>query len=288
MDNNLSNKIEKSVELLRKMEKTALKYDSKGFYMAFSGGKDSQALYHIAKLAGVKFEAHYNLTTIDPPEVVRFIKNQYPDVIIDRPEITFAKLCIKKKALPLRQMRFCCKYLKEIYGAGRIVITGIRKEESQQRNNREEIEEITKKRNGFKGDYEQFDQFTRTKEIENVECIKGKDKIIVNPIIYWRTKDVWDFLNDIMKVEHCSIYDKGFHRLGCIFCPMKSKQEKAKEQREYQKYKELIIRTINKLRKGGYLSDYQKLTDEQIFFWWISNQGLDTWYNLEIHPQLHF
>lgn len=44
-----------SINLLRKAEKIALSYDNtNGFWLAFSGGKDSQALYHIAKIAGVK------------------------------------------------------------------------------------------------------------------------------------------------------------------------------------------------------------------------------------------
>ena len=43
-----------------------------GYYLAFSGGKDSQCIYHLAVEAGVKFDAHYNKTTVDPPELVRF------------------------------------------------------------------------------------------------------------------------------------------------------------------------------------------------------------------------
>lgn len=73
--NNLQNKIDYSIDLLRKCEDMALRMDAEnGFYLAFSGGKDSQVLYHIAKLAGVKFKAHMNLTSIDPPEVIRFVK----------------------------------------------------------------------------------------------------------------------------------------------------------------------------------------------------------------------
>lgn len=78
---NLQSKIDYSITLLRKSERMALELDPEnGFYLAFSGGKDSQALYHIAKLAGVKFKAHMNLTSIDPPEVIRFVKRNYPDV----------------------------------------------------------------------------------------------------------------------------------------------------------------------------------------------------------------
>ena len=51
-----------------------------GYYLAFSGGKDSQCIYHLDKMAGVKFDAHYSVTTVDPPELMRFIREQYPDV----------------------------------------------------------------------------------------------------------------------------------------------------------------------------------------------------------------
>ena len=88
-------RLQHSIDLLRKSEKLAFRYSAEGFYLAFSGGKDSQALYHVAKLAGVRFEAHYALTTLDPPEVVRFIRSHYPDVINDRPKLTFAQLCIR-------------------------------------------------------------------------------------------------------------------------------------------------------------------------------------------------
>lgn len=45
-------KIDKAVELLRRAEKLALRYNDEGFYLAFSGGKDSQCIYHLAKIAG--------------------------------------------------------------------------------------------------------------------------------------------------------------------------------------------------------------------------------------------
>ena len=60
-------RLQHSIDLLRKSEELAFRYSAEGFYLAFSGGKDSQALYHVAKLAGVRFEAHYALTTLDPP-----------------------------------------------------------------------------------------------------------------------------------------------------------------------------------------------------------------------------
>ena len=69
-------------DLLKKSEKLALMYDSEdGFFLAFSAGKDSQALYHVAQMAGVKFKAHINWTSVDPPQVIRFKRKHYPDVV---------------------------------------------------------------------------------------------------------------------------------------------------------------------------------------------------------------
>lgn len=61
---NFDKKLQHSIELLQKSEKLALRYSDNGFYLAFSGGKDSQSLYHVAVLAGVKFDAHYSLTRV--------------------------------------------------------------------------------------------------------------------------------------------------------------------------------------------------------------------------------
>ena len=201
---NFDAKLQHSIELLQKSEALALRYYDKGFYLAFSGGKDSQALYHVTELAGVKFEAHYSLTTLDPPELVRFIRANYPSVFVDRPEMTFAQLCLKKKALPTMLMRFCCAVLKETKGVGTVTLTGVRRAESAQRSHRNEAEIVTRRKDDkFTGTLEQFDQFTRTKEVEGVQCVRGNDKIVINPIIDWSEADVWYFLNNVAKVNHC-------------------------------------------------------------------------------------
>jgi len=33
----------------------------------------------------VKYDAHYHSTSVDPPELIRFIKDNHPDVIFDYP-----------------------------------------------------------------------------------------------------------------------------------------------------------------------------------------------------------
>ncbi|WP_407382812.1 hypothetical protein [Ruminococcus sp.] len=68
------------------------------YYLCYSGGKDSDVILSLAKLAGVKFEAVHNLTTVDAPETVNYIKAN-PDVKIDKPELSMFQL-IPKKRMP--------------------------------------------------------------------------------------------------------------------------------------------------------------------------------------------
>lgn len=275
---NFDEKLKNSIKLLQKSEAMALRYNNKGFYLAFSGGKDSQCLYHVAQMAGVQYEAHYSLTTLDPPELVHFIKNNYPDVIVDRPEMTFAQVCLKTKALPTQKMRFCCAVLKETKGAGTVTLTGVRRQESNKRSQRNEAEKIGSKKARFSGTFNQLDQFTRSKEVEGVQCVNGNDKIVINPIIDWTELDVWYFLNEVAKVEHCVLYDRGWKRIGCLFCPMASQKEIVREVREYPKYQDLMLRTIHRLRERGYMNMYKELTDLEIFKWWISKKNIKKWY----------
>ena len=111
-----------------------------GYYLAFSGGKDSVVIKALADMAKVKYDAHYNLTSVDPPELVQFIKT-FNDVQIDKPrdkngkQITMWNLIPPKKMPPTRIARYCCQYLKEAGGTGRLTITGVRWAESANRRN---------------------------------------------------------------------------------------------------------------------------------------------------------
>ena len=75
----LQKKILYSIDLIRKSEKMALRLDPMdGFYNTFSVGKDSQCLYHLVKLSGVKAKTHMNLTSVDPPEVYPVCQDAIP------------------------------------------------------------------------------------------------------------------------------------------------------------------------------------------------------------------
>ena len=244
--------------------------------MAFSGGKDSQALYHIAEMAGVKFKAHMNLTSVDPPEVIRFVKQHYPDVELIKPKMSIYDMALKKHILPTRKFRWCCAEFKEMSGAGKVTLIGIRKAESARRNKREEISIHIK----GKRTEETFDQWSEHEE-KMVTCVGGKDKILVSPIIHWTEQDVWEFLNDVVKVPHCKLYDEGYTRIGCICCPMSQKRQKLREIKQYPHVKRRWIQILQKLIDEGYVN--HNFQDPEFGFnWWISGKGFKEFYADEV------
>ena len=273
----LAQKIEYSVNLLRKSESMALRLDpASGFYLTFSGGKDSQALYHIAKLSGVKFKAHINFTSVDPPEVVRFVREQYSDVETIKPKVSIYDMAKKKHILPTRSIRWCCAEFKETSGAGKVTLIGIRKEESTQRANRNEIEISSHK---FSGNFDQWSEH----EEKMVVCVGGKDKILVSPIIHWTEKDVWEFLNG-NNIPHCKLYDEGYKRIGCILCPMSPYRQKVKEMKRYPHVKRKWMETIQWLIDNGYLN--HNFSDAETGFrWWISGKSFKQFYADEFLQQ---
>ena len=93
-----------------------------GYYVAFSGGKDSCVVLDLCKRAGVKYDAHYSVTTVDPPELIYFIRRYYPDAWENRmrPEISMWELIPRKRMPPTQRVRYCCQYFKENGGGGSV------------------------------------------------------------------------------------------------------------------------------------------------------------------------
>lgn len=230
-------KIDESIRILKDNEP-----DGEPYYGATSGGKDSIVLMKLSEMAGVNVEWNYNATTVDPPELVRFLKNTYPNVKINKPPTTMWKLIVKKRMPPTRKVRYCCEVLKEHGGNGRVVITGVRKAESYKRSKREPI-----------------------------ECFKSKNKarMIVNPIIYWTNEDVWGFIRQ-NNMPYCSLYDEGFKRLGCVGCPMANKTRKHAFER-WPHFKALYIKAFDKMIEGrlndGLSTDWT--SKQEVFDWWM-------------------
>lgn len=277
LDGTIRNKVDIAIERLRAFE------PENGYYVAFSGGKDSVCILELCKMAGVKFEAHYSVTSVDPPELVQFIKDKYPEVSRDVPldkdgkPITMWNLIPKKKMPPTRLARYCCEVLKESAGKGRVTVTGVRWAESARRAESAgtvkvigKVDEIpanamVNKQGGIilNDDNDEARRF--------VEHCYRTSKTRVNPIVDWEDEDVWEFIH-AYNVPYCELYDEGFKRLGCIGCPMNSHQNEEFEM--YPKYKEAYLRAFDRMLKE--LPDtVQWKTAEDVMDWWLGKKPKD-------------
>ena len=263
----LTAKVEMSLERIRAFE------PREGYYLAFSGGKDSITCYHLLKMAGVKFDAHYNNTTVDPPELIRFIRKEYPDVEWNKPEKTMWKLIETKLMPPTRIARYCCKDLKEGGGEGRFVITGVRWAESARRKNTRKVIEFdtygSKSKKAMKNReiFLNSDNDEKRKMIETCE-IRGKN--ILNPIVDWENWEVWDFIKS-NNIPYPELYDQGFDRLGCIGCPQQGRKGRLRDFERWPRYRANYIKAFEKMieaRKAKGLKTTWE-TGEDVMKWWL-------------------
>lgn len=262
-----------------------------GYFLAYSGGKDSDCIKILAQLAGVKFEAVHNLTTVDAPETVRYIKSQ-PDVRIDRPHdrdgkpVTMWNLIIRKGTPPLRNSRYCCSELKEPGGTGKIVVTGVRWAESTRRKQSADVVKFIGKPKGTQKIAEELGADYRTTRQGGIilnddndvnrrmveHCYRTR-KTMVNPIVDWTDEDVWEFLNHY-GCKSNPLYECGFKRIGCIGCPMAGKHLRLEEFRRYPGYQEAYIHAFDKMlekRAAEGKPTTEKWSDGQaVFDWWLS------------------
>ena len=233
------NKIEVSIMRLKEFE------PSEGYYFADSFGKDSCVVKKLLEMAKVKFDAHYSQGGIDPPELVQFGRKYHPDTAFHRPKMSVWK-ALMIHGLPRRQGRWCCELIKEKYGGGRRVLTGIRWQESAKRKVRRMVE----------------------------VCQIDKTKIFVNPIIDWTSKEVWEFIR-AENIPYCSLYDEGFKRLGCVLCPMETARQTQIELRRFPKiagaWKRACYRYYQiKIEKGTPVSFD---SPEKLWQWWLSRKA---------------
>ena len=214
-----------------------------GYYVAFSGGKDSIVVYDLVKRAGVKHDTHFNATTVDPPEVVKFIKTHYPEVDWIRPKKSMFQIIVKHMMLPTGNMRFCCHELKEIGGKGRTVVLGVRREESMRRRNR----------------------------LVYDESKRQKGKMFLNPIVDWSEDEVWEYIHKYNLPYPC-LYDEGYKRVGCIMCPLQNIKGRERDKERYPKYYNAYLLAIKRmLKKREEIGKPFKNgnTPEEVMNWWI-------------------
>ena len=256
---NTAEKVEKSIMRLNEFAKETP--SGRLAITAFSGGKDSLVAYMMCIEAGIKFKAIYSPTSVDPPELINYIKNifnqwakknNYPEVVFEKYNIwksgplkgkikTMWSLISNRAIPPTRLARYCCDELKERTGEkGDVIITGVRWEESKSRSKRK-------------------------------MCNWYKEKLQVRPIVDWTEVEVWSYILE-NNIPYCKLYDEGWNRLGCIGCPLSSNQKR--ELQAYPKYRENYIRAFN------HMVEYRRNKDmrcdgwsngEEIMKWWIGD-----------------
>ena len=272
-----------------------------GYYLAFSGGKDSVVCKALCDMAVVKYDAHYNITPVDPPALVQFVKT-VPDVIRDRQywtsdgichkkgdPITMWNLIIHKATPPTRVARYCCQYLKETGGEGRLTITGVRWDESSNRKrNQGELVIVNAPKEAI--DSPDFYQTPRGGVVlvndneesrKMVESCYKRRRTVVNPIIDWTTDEVWEFIHEY-NLPYCKLYDEGHERLGCIGCPMGTVKGRIEEFEKYPKIKKAYMRAFSKMIETRKLRNMPKVnahdadgnpvdweTEEAVMKWWL-------------------
>ena len=161
--------------------------------VSFSGGKDSTAVLHLARKAGVT-KAFFIDTGIEFPETVEFIKAQGIEII---PPVVDFWQAAERAGPPGKDHRWCCKLLKlrplKLYLAKVgpcVTVQGNRWYESW---NRADLEETS----------------------QNPDNLL---QLNISPIRNWRALEVFLYLW-WQKLPQNPLYEKGLERIGCYPCP---------------------------------------------------------------------
>lgn len=272
----------------KELEIQAIKYlrtyepkNGNGYRVAYSGGKDSDAVKILCYLAGVKFEAVHNHTTVDAPETVYYVRSQH-DVKIEYPYTSMWSLIVQKKMPPTRLVRYCCSEFKERNGRGTYTVTGVRRAESAKRAESAGLVKIIGKpkttqklAEELSADYHVNRQQGLILNNDNdesrrlVEHCYRHSKVLINPIYDWDDRNVWEFLG-YYGCKSNPLYECGFKRVGCIGCPMAGKHRYT-EFRLYPKYKENYIKAFDRMieerKRWGYETVWN--SGEECFKWWM-------------------
>jgi len=232
-------KVQIAIERLKEFE------PPEGYYVAFSGGKDSCVVKELARMSGVKFDTHHSHTNIDPPELIYFIRKHHADVEVHRPPKSFWEL-FERWGPPDSRRRWCCGSQKETGGRGRMVVTGVRWAESHRRSTRQMVE----------------------------ACYADNSKRYLHPIIDWSESDVWEFIGQ-QNLPYCSLYDEGFSRIGCIMCPLQSHTGVIRDMARWPQYANNYRAACNKSFEFKKNKGKEMIwaSGDEMYEWWVAGRG---------------
>lgn len=276
----MMNKFDSAVERLRLAAQMSETYYQKPLIVTTSGGKDSDVCIALALAAGIDFEVQHNHTSADAPETVYHVRDTFRRLedkgikcTVNWPTykgapVTMWSLIPQKLMPPTRVARYCCSILKEGGGKGRMITTGVRWAESANRRNK-------------RGIFESMPHDLSKKVIINndnddtrriFESCKLQAKRICNPIVDWTDRDVWDYIES-EKIAVNPLYRCGFHRVGCVGCPMAGRRMRLFEFGRYPTYQRAYIRAfdwmLEERQNRGLPCDWQDGKD--VFHWWMGD-----------------
>jgi 3'-phosphoadenosine 5'-phosphosulfate sulfotransferase (PAPS reductase)/FAD synthetase len=279
--------VDKAIIRLQTASEMSLQVYGKPLIITDSGGKDSSVLVDLAIKAKIPIEIQHHHTTADAPETIYFVRSKFKQLETNGHicEITYPtykgqrtsmwSLIPQKMMPPTRLARYCCDVLKEPGGKNRMIATGVRWAES---NNRKANRGIYETLGSKRGDYIILanDNDDRRQLFENCQL---KAKRVVNPIIDWTDSDVWNYIHS-EKLMVNPLYDCGWKRVGCIGCPMAGRKGRLFEFSQYPKYENLYRLAFAKLveaRKARGKDDSGTAweTAESMFNWWMEDKNLD-------------
>jgi 3'-phosphoadenosine 5'-phosphosulfate sulfotransferase (PAPS reductase)/FAD synthetase len=282
----MADRIEQAMDRLRVASQMSLALYKTPLVIAYSGGKDSDALLWLAQKAGIPFEARHSLTTADAPETVYHVRDTFRrleehgipcrverHIQPDGQPMTMWKLIAKKGVPPMRHMRYCCSALKEADGKDRFVATGVRWAESARRRAQRGVLEVMPSRVGKK----LILNNDNAEDRRLFESCQMKGARIVNPLVDWTDDDVLG-LCETERIPMNSLYQKGFRRVGCIGCPMAGKHMREREFLRWPTYKRAYLQAFRKMlaaRKAtGKDTTDQWRTEHDVFRWWMEYDEL--------------
>ena len=265
-----------SIERIQAASKMSEQAYGEPLICTYSGGKDSEVMLDLFLKSGIEFEVMHNHTTADAPETVYHIRKRFRELELKGIKATINPPRYKGEPTsmwklipivgmpPTRLMRYCCDYLKERGGQNRFIATGVRWDESVRRTSRGlyETQDTKEKRVRLFNDNDD-------KRLLFENC-RLKAKRIVNPIIDWADKDIWDYCQDL---DLNPLYREGWARVGCIGCPMAGTQGRQRAFARYPKYEQMYIRAFGRMleaRKARGLTGKWK-TAEDVFHWWMED-----------------
>jgi len=203
--------------------------------LAFSGGKDSLVVLHLALEVKPDITVVFNNTSVEFPETVKFVRRLAKEwgfnLYTTKPKKHFLK-AVKENGWAAHENRWCCNPYKkepalEFFKENGIVaeITGTIRTESIYRRSLKPFKEF---KDGF---------------------------VRVNPIYDWNDNEVWQYIKQ-NGLPHNPLYNLGYRRIGCWCCPLNGITHYRRLKRTHPKLYSFLTRyrplhpSIRKLEKS--------------------------------------